>query len=417
MKKDIDLLIAGAAQVLSLDERQSACAKSDAEAAELGTIEDGAVAISAGRIVEVGRARELQAKYEPRERFDAKGGVVSPGLIDPHTHLVFAGSRHREYGLRLRGATYREILEAGGGIHSTVEATRAATEEELVELALPRLAAHRSFGATTIEVKSGYGLDVETELKMLRAIKKLGERQPVRLVPTYLGGHVVPREFLTRRGEYVRLMIEKVIPQVAGEGLAEACDVYVDEGAFSLGEGRLILEAASAAGLRPKIHAGQFSDQGGAELIAELGGLSADHLECISDQGIAAMARAGAVANLLPGAAFSLRSKFPNGRRLIDAGVKVAVATDDNPGTSRTENLPLLGAMAATQMGLTASEAWKAMTVHAAKALGKEASIGALKPGMLADIAIFSIPDFRVFLYHFGTNHLITTVIGGRIIA
>jgi imidazolonepropionase len=330
---------------------------------------------------------------------------------------VFAGSRHLEFGMRMRGATYLEILAAGGGIHATVAATRAAALEELVASALPRLARALSFGVTTMEIKSGYGLDVDTEIKMLEAVRLLGERQPIRVVPTFLGAHVVPKEHAAARQGYVDLLTGAVIPEVARRGLAVACDVFCDRGAFDLAEARAILEAGRAHGLRPKIHAGQFTDLQGPELIAELGGLSADHLEVISDAGAAAMARAGVVAVLLPGAAFSLRDTFPDGRRLADAGVRVALATDDNPGSSRTENLPLMASMGAARMGLTCAEAWRGVTVNAAAALGLEGEAGFLKPGRRADAVILSIPDFRSLIYHFGVNHSAAVLVGGIVAA
>ncbi|MCP4606278.1 MAG: imidazolonepropionase [Proteobacteria bacterium] len=415
MKKKSDLLIVNASQILTMEPELAGPHGTDPEARELGVIEDGAVAVGSGRILDVGGTASILEFYDSSDIIDASGSIISPGLVDPHTHLVFAGSRHIEFGMRMRGATYHEILEAGGGIHSTVQATRAASLDELVSLALPRLKTLLTFGVTTAEVKSGYGLDIDNELKMLLAIKKLSSMQPVQLVPTYLGAHVVPLEFRDRRDAYVRLITREVIPEIARQDLAKACDVFCDEGAFTLDEASKILRAASENGLLVKIHAGQFTEQGGPQLVAQMGGLSADHLELISKEGIAAMADAGIVANLLPGAAFSLCDHFPDGRRLIDGGVTVAVATDDNPGTSRTENLPLMASMAVTQMGLTSPEAWKAITKNAAKALGMEDQVGAVAPGLRADLVIFSVPDFRAFLYHFGLNHAAVVVAGGQI--
>jgi imidazolonepropionase len=236
-------------------------------------------------------------------------------------------------------------------------------------------------------------------------------------VPTFLGAHVVPAEYADRRDAYVDLLVTRVIPEVARRGLAAACDVFLDRGAFDAAEARTILEAGIACGLRPKIHAGQFTDLGGPELIAELGGLSADHLEVISDRGVAAMAAAGVTAVLLPGAAFSLRDEFPNGRRLADAGVRVALATDDNPGSSRTENLPLMASMGAARMGLTCSEAWRGITASSAAALGLSGEAGRLVAGMRADVAILRIPDFRSLIYHFGINHTAAVIVEGVVAA
>jgi imidazolonepropionase len=389
--------------------------ESDPEAAELGAIADGALAIRGGIVVDVGPSEKIRDQYEAVELIDARDHVVAPGLVDPHTHAVFAGSRHLEFGMRMAGASYLEILEAGGGIHSTVGATREATLDELVTQSLPRLASALEFGVTTMEIKSGYGLDESTEIKMLEAVRELAGRQPVRLVPTYLGAHVVPKEYKNRRDDYIDLMTTTVIPKVATTGLASACDVFLDEGAYDLDEARTVLGAAAENGLALKIHAGQFTDRGGPQLIAELGGLSADHLEHVSDEGVSAMSEAGVVANLLPGAAFSLRDHFPDGRRLADAGVAVAVATDDNPGSSRTENLPLMASMGAARMGLTCAEAWQAITVHAARALGAEDRAGTLEIGKPADLVLLAIPDFRAFLYHFGINHTALVIVGGSI--
>ncbi len=416
--QDVDLVVHGASQLLVGEPLPGAPADAtgDPDAVALGVVRDGALAIAGGRIIDAGEREKILDTYRGRRAIDATGGVVMPGLVDPHTHAVFAGSRHMEFGLRMRGAGYVEILAAGGGIHSTVTATRAATRDGLVAESLPRLSRALGFGVTTMEVKSGYGLDVDTELRMLEAVGELDRRQPIRLVPTYLGAHVVPREFGDRRGDYVDLMIGRVLPEVARRGLARACDVYVDQGAFSLEEARALLEAAAGLGLATKMHAGQFTDQGGPELIAAIGGLSADHLEVISDSGIEALAASGAVANLLPGAAMCLRDGFPDGRRLIDAGVTVAVATDDNPGSSRTENLPLMAHLAATRMGLDCAEAIRGVTVNAARALGLHEEIGSLLPGRAADLLILGIPDFRGFLYHFGVNHTKTVIAGGEVV-
>lgn len=413
--REVDLIIRGAAQVLTMEPARFDGPEGDPDAREVGAIAGGAVAVAGGVVVDVGPEERIRDEHRAAEELDAEGGVVAPGFVDPHTHTVFAGSRHLEFGMRMRGATYHEILAAGGGIHSTVAATRAATLDELVELALPRLARALRFGVTTMEVKSGYGLDLENEIKILEAVRILGERQPIRLVPTFLGAHVVPAEYAGRRREYVDLVTSRVIPEVARRGLAAACDVFLDRGAFEPDEAREILGAARRSGLRPKIHAGQFTDCGGPELIAEIGGLSADHLEVISERGVEAMAASGAVAVLLPGAAFSLRDGFPSGRRLADAGVRVALATDDNPGTSRTENLPLMASMGAARMGLTAAEALRAITCNAAAALGLRAEVGALAPGMRADAAILRIPDFRALIYHFGINHTEAVVAGGAV--
>ena len=414
--RDVDLIIHGASQLLTLAPERGDENRDDAELAELGAVAGGAVAVRDGTIVDAAGAEKIRDSYRAEREIDAGGGVVLPGLVDPHTHAVFAGSRHLEFGMRMRGAGYLEILEAGGGIHATVNATRAASLEELVAAARPRLARALGFGVTTMEIKSGYGLDEETEIRMLEAVAALHREGPVRLVPTYLGAHVVPREHADRRGEYVRRVVGEVLPAVARRELALACDVFLDDGAFETDEAREILTAARDLGLATKIHAGQFSDRGGPELISELGGLSAEHLEHVSDAGVAAMAKAEVVANLLPGAAFSLRDHFPSGRRFLDAGVRVALATDNNPGSSRSENLPLMAAMGVARMGLTCAEAVRAVTRDAARALGIEERVGSLEPGKAADIVVLGLPDFRAFLYHFGVNHVRTVVAGGEVV-
>lgn len=414
-KISVDSIIVDAEQILTLSPAVTAGSESDPDIAELGVILDGAVAIRDGIVVDVGTTEKILDVYEGVKAINARDHVIAPGLIDAHTHAVFAGSRHLEFGMRMRGASYLDVLAAGGGIHSTVEATRAAPVEELVSQALPRLARALRYGVTTMEIKSGYGLDEKTEIKMLQAIRALNACQPVRLVPTYLGAHVVPREYENRRQLYIEQMTTQVIPHIARLGLASACDVFLDNGAYDIDEARVVLEAAVAHGLAPKIHAGQFSDQGGPELIAEMGGLSAEHLEQISPDGVAAMARAGVVANLLPGAALSLRDRFPDGRRFVDAGVAVALATDNNPGSSRTENLPLMATIGTTRMGLTCAEAWKGITVNASKALGISDEAGSIVAGRRADLLLLAIPDFRAFLYHFGVNHVALVMVRGVI--
>ena len=414
--KEIDLIVHNAAQLLTMEPGLSQSPQNDKEAVEVGMIPEGAVAIHDGKVVEAGDTETIFSKYKGAKTIDASGMVVSPGLVDPHTHAIFAGSRHLEFAMRMKGDSYMEILAGGGGIHSTVSANRHASQQELIELAHVRMSRALHFGVTTMEIKSGYGLDADTEKKMLRAARALNLEQPVRIVSTFLGAHVVPKEYADNRSRYVDLLVREIIPDVAQEKLAVACDVFLDEGAFTRDEADTILRAAVDVGMRPKIHAGQFTDQRGPELIAELGGLSADHLEVVSDEGVRAMAKGDVVATLLPGAAFSLRDNFPNGRRYIDAGVTVAIATDNNPGSSRTENLPLMASMGVATMGLTCAEAWRAITVNAAKALDLQDTCGSIKPGQSADLVLLAIPDFRAFLYHFGVNHARTVIAAGKVV-
>jgi imidazolonepropionase len=361
----------------------------------------------------VGAERELPSEYRQAERIDAGGRLVIPGLVDCHTHLAFAGWRADEFEQRLQGRTYLEIARGGGGIAATVRQTRAAPEEHLVERAAGFLQEMLALGATTVECKSGYGLDEETELKLLRVYRRLASEQPVRLVPTFLGAHTVPAEFRNNRSAYLDLLIGRLIPTVAHERLATSCDVFVEESAFSIEEARRILRAGQAAGLRPKLHADQLSSGGGAELAAELGALSADHLEHISENGITAMATAGVVAVSLPLASLYLRQAPMPARRLIEAGVSVAVATDFNPGSAPSYHLPLALTLAGTLQGMTPSEALKGATLYAARAVGLEDSVGSLEVGKAADFAVIDAPDVNHWLYHFRPNACAMTVVDG----
>ena len=373
-----------------------------AAAAPFGAIEDAALAIQDGRIVRVGRRAELAGnrahKVEP-----LGGAWVTPGLVDCHTHLVFGGNRAGEYELRLEGATYEEIARAGGGILASVKATRAASLEQLAEQARPRLAALMRGGVTTIEIKSGYGLDIETELKMLRAAKALGESERVRVVPTLLALHALPPEFAGRREDFVRLATESLIPAVADEGLAGAVDAFCEGIGFTRDEVRALFEAAKEHGLRVKLHAEQLSNQNGAALAAEYRALSADHLEHADEAGIAAMAQAGMVAVLLPGAYYALsETRKPPVDLLRKHKVPMAVATDCNPGTSPVLSPTLMLNMACTLFRLTPEEALAGMTREAARALGLQDEIGTIAPGKAADLCIWRVSRPAELCYWIG---------------
>jgi imidazolonepropionase len=370
--------------------------------APFGAIENGAIGVVDGRIVRVGRRSEL-AGYRAR-RVEALGGAwVTPGLIDCHTHLVFGGNRAGEFEARLNGATYEEIARMGGGILSSVAATRAATEEELVEQARPRLDALIRGGVTTVEIKSGYGLDVGTELKMLRAARRLGETAPVRVVPTLLALHALPAEYRERRAEFVRLAVEKLIPAVRREGLAQAVDAFCEGIGFTAEEVRALFEAAAEAGMRVKLHAEQLSNLNGAALAAEFGALSADHLEHLDEAGAAAMARAGMVGVLLPGALYALReTRKPPVDLLRRHRVPMAVATDCNPGTSPVLSPTLMLSMACTLFRLTPEEAIAGMTANAARALGLERQIGTVATGKAADLCVWRVSRPAELCYWIG---------------
>jgi imidazolonepropionase len=380
---------------------------------DIHVVPDAALVWNEKEIVWVGPESELPAQYHGTERVDAGGRLVIPGLIDCHTHLAFAGWRADEFAQRIRGRSYLEIAQAGGGIASTVRQTRAASEAELVERATGFLEEMLALGVTTIECKSGYGLNEETELKLLRVYRRLDREQPVRLVPTFLGAHMVPPEFQNNREGYIALLAQHLIPRIARDKLANFCDVFVEESAFSLEEARRILRAGQQAGLGSKLHADQLTNGTGAELAGEVGAVSADHLECISERGIAALREAGVVAVSLPLAALYLGQQPMPARRLIDSGVAVAVATDFNPGTAPSYHLPLALTLACTLQRMTPAEALKGATVYAARAVGLEGEIGSLEPGKAADLTVIDAPDVDHWLYHFRPNACVMTIAGG----
>lgn len=412
---EADLIVRNIGQLVTMVRSED----DDSPEAQVGAVSDGAVAAAGDTVLWVGPESELEGAVtisKNHRTVDAGGGVVLPGLVDPHTHLIFAGSRHVEFSLRLAGAEYLEILAAGGGILNTVRMTRAASHDELLEGALERAGRLLSFGVTTCEVKSGYGLSPESEIKMLEVARALNEQQPVRIVPTFLGAHVFPEEYREDHEGYVDLLCKELIPEVASRGLAEMCDVFLDRGVFDRGQANRILSKGAEVGLLTRMHAGQFADLGGPELAAEIGAKCADHLEWVSDEGRRAMAESGVVACLLPGAALSLGMSFPKANELREAGVEVALATDCNPGTSRTENLPLMVTLAATAMGLSIEDGIRGITCVAAKALGRDHEVGFLAPGYKADLVVMDIPDYRSLAYHFGVNHARTVVAGGKVV-
>jgi imidazolonepropionase len=383
---------------------------------EIHVIPDAALAWQGDTIRWVGPRRELPATYRAGERFDARGGLVVPGLIDCHTHLAFAGWRGDEFEQRIQGRSYLEIAQAGGGIVRTVKLTRQASEDDLVERCLGFLEQMRALGVTTVECKSGYGLDIESELKLLRVYRRLSDCQPVRLVPTFLGAHIVPAEYRQDRAGYIDLLVNQLIPMVAREGLAVACDVFVEDSAFTVDEARRILRAAGSAGLAARLHADQLTAGGGAELAAEVGARSADHLEFTGDSGIEAMAAAGVVAVSLPLASLYLGQRPMQARRFIERGVPVAVATDFNPGSAPSFHLPLALTLGCTLQRMTPAEALKGATCIAARALGLEDRLGSLAPGMAADFAVIDAPDVNQWLYHFRANACRLSVIGGEVV-
>lgn len=380
-------------------------------------IEDAAIVWEWDRIQWVGREKDLPSSVgRDSSIMDLDGKVVIPGLVDCHTHLIFGGWRADEFEKRILGATYLEIAEKGGGILSTVKHTRDSSSDALVQRALEFLKQMSSLGVTTVECKSGYGLDVENELKILRAYRELERLQPLTLVRTFLGAHTFPAEFKERKNDYVRLVIDEMLPKVASEKLAEFCDVFVEKSAFTMEQARSIFEAGKRLGLRPKLHADQLSDGVGAALASEVGAVSADHLEYTNDEGISAMKRSGVVAVTLPIASLYTRQPPMDSRRFIKAGVPVAVSTDFNPGSAPIYHLPFAMTLGCTMNRLTPHEALKGATIYAARAIAREKLVGSLEPGKLCDFAVLDVPDINNWLYHFRPNSCVMTVKAGKIL-
>ncbi len=381
-----------------------------------GAIRDGAIGITGKHIAWVGAERDLPAGVGARQLLHYEGAWATPGLVDCHTHLVYAGSRASEFEARLKGASYADIASSGGGINATVRATRAASDDALVVASRPRLAALAAEGVTTIEIKSGYGLDTANECRLLHAARRVAADVGIDVRTTLLAAHAVPAEFAGRADDYVDLVCRETIPAVAGAGLADAVDAFCESIGFTPAQTRRVFEAARATGLPVKLHADQLSDTGGAGLAAEFGALSADHLEYASESGIAAMARAGTVAVLLPGAFYALReTRLPPVGLLRAHGVPMAVATDCNPGTSPATSLLLMLNMACTLFGLTPEEALAGATRHAARALGL-ADRGALAVGLRADLVLWEIDTPAELAYRIGGNPCIGIVRGGHIV-
>lgn len=379
-------------------------AKKGKEMQELGVIEDGALLIKDGLIADLGSTKDLVQKYPNIETFDCQGKAVLPGFVDSHTHFIFGGYRADEFSWRLSGVSYMDIMERGGGINATLIPTRQASLESLKEAGEKRLDSMLAFGVTTVEGKSGYGMDFDTEIKQLKAMKELNKEHVVDVVSTFMGAHSVPPEFKGRGDDYIDFIIDEVMPTVAKEDLAEFCDVFTEEGVFSIEQTRKLMTAAKEMGLMVKLHADEIVQIGGTELAAELGAVSADHLLQASDKGIKMLAEKGVVASLLPATAFSLKEPYARARKMIEENCAVALATDFNPGSCFTNSIPLLFALATIYMDMTIEEAITAMTLNGAAAIKREKTIGSLDVGKKADIIILEYPDYRFLNYHFGVN-------------
>ncbi len=388
-------------------------AKSGAAQGEVQVLRDAWVLIEDGKIAEVGTGRPGQAGNA--RILDAGGRLVTPGLVDAHTHLIFGGWRQNELALKLRGVPYLDILAQGGGILSTVTATREATEEELAEKAGLALEEMLSFGTTTCEAKSGYGLRLEDELKQLRAIRDLNEKQPIDLVPTFMGGHALPKCFADDREAYIRMVCEEMIPAVAEEKLARFCDVFCETGVFTPEESRKILEAGKKHGLLPKIHADEIDPIGGSQLAGEIGAVSAEHLIVCPTEGIEAMAKGGTVACLLPATSLYLGATFAPARQMVNTGVPVAMATDFNPGSCPCLNMQLVMNLGCLRYRLTPEEVLTAVTLNGAAAIGMADSVGSVEPGKLGDLVIWDAQDLNYICYRMGSNLARTVIKRGRV--
>ena len=388
--------------------------------ADIGIIRDGALLVRDGVIAAAGTRLEVESLPESRsaEKLDLGGRVALPGFVDSHTHLIHAASRAEEYELKIAGVSYEEIARKGGGILNSVKKLRAATVETLKKRAHAALREFAAHGTTTLEAKSGYGLDVASELKILRLHKELSAEQPLDIVSTFLGAHVVPAEYRSKRGgaqQYVALLTDKLIPEVAVEQVAEFCDVFCDRGAFSVSEAKKVLEAGKQHGLAPRLHAEQLTRSGATQLAVQLGAASCDHLEQVSRADVRALAKSNTVATLLPGCDFHLGlRKYAPARELIEAGAIVALATDYNPGTSPTMSMPMILSLACSQLRMSPAEAIAAATINAAYSLRRDHKIGSLESGKQADIAIFDVDDYREIPYYFGVNKCWMTLKKGR---
>jgi len=410
----VDLLVQNASQLLTVAAQGP---QAGARMGELSMVPDGAVAISRGRIVKVGPTREVRRDVRARRVLNASGRVVLPGFVDPHTHLIFAGSRVGEFEMRVSGASYLDIMAAGGGIMNTVRAVREASEDQLLSQSRPRSDDMLSHGTTTAEVKTGYGLSTQDELKCLEVIRCLDATHPLDLVPTFLGAHAVPEEYAGRGDAYVDLITSEMLPLVAQSGQALFCDVFCDQGAFTLEQSRRVLLAARAHGLGLKIHADEFASLGAARMAAELGAVSADHLVRTPRDEMHALAEGGTIAVLLPGTPFGLAEQhFAAAQEWLAAGAVVALATDLNPGTCYCGSMPFMMALACRYMGLTPAQAVVAGTLNAAYAVGRGERIGSIEPGKDGDLVMLATDDYRDLAYRFGTNLVSTVVKAGKVV-
>ncbi len=414
-KEEADLLIENASELLTIrgGTEKPLLGKS---MRDLDIIRDGSVAIRNGRVIAVGKTEKIKEKFESSEIMDASEKVVMPGFVDPHTHLVFAGSREDEFEMRIEGASYMEILRRGGGILKTVRETRRASKEELLESCRKTLDVMLEHGTTTVEAKSGYGLTTKDELKCLEVMKLANEEHPIEIVQTFLGAHAIPTEYRNSADRYVDLVTEEMIPKVATRKLAEFCDVFCEKGVFDIEQSRRILLKGKEYGLMPKLHADEMTKLGGAELAAEMQAVSAEHMLFSSDDGLRAMAEQGVVAVLLPGAAFTLMmERYADARRMVELGVPVALGTDYNP-SCWVESQQTIISLVCRQMRMTPAEAIVAATINAAHAVNRSHDVGSLELGKRADVIVLNVPNHRFLGYRFGANLVDKVIKDGRLV-
>jgi len=414
-RKEVDLLIENASEVITLQGGSRKPLLGE-QMKNLGIIRDGGLAVNEGKIVGVGKTQEIGRKFEGKETIDASRKVVMPGFIDPHTHLVFAGSREDEFEMRIHGSTYMEIFERGGGILKTVRETRNSSKDELTKSCKETLNVMLEHGTTTVEAKSGYGLTVGEEIKCLEVVETLNKEHPIDIVPTFLGAHAIPPEYKDNADQYINLLIKEIIPVVASRKLAEFCDVFCEKGVFNLMQSKKILQSGKKHGLTPQLHADEMTKLGGAELAAELEAISASHLLFASDEGLRAMAKSGVIAVLLPGASFSLMTgRYADARKMIKWSVPVALGTDYNP-SCWVESQQFIIALACHQMKMTPAETIAAVTINAAHALNRAQAVGSLEVGKKADVAVLNIPNHKFLGYRYGTNLVDKVIKNGKLV-
>ena len=411
----VDLIITNIKELLTLKGDNKPRIK--AAMKDLGIINDAVVVINGGKIQAVGKVADISNKFKPKKIIDAKNKIVMPGFVDPHTHPVFFKTREKEFDMRIQGKSYVEISQTGGGIRASIEGVRKNSEAVLYKLSKKRVKEIMSYGTTTLEAKSGYGLSTESEIKMLKVIKKLGENSPIDIKATFLGAHEYPKKYKDNHSKYIQILKNEMIPEVANKNLAEYCDVFCEEHVFNINESRDILSTARKKGFKIRMHADEIKPIGGAELAAEIGAVSADHLGAASDKGLQAMKEAGVIPILLPGTIFSLGMKsYARARDMIELGLPVAFATDYNPGSCNLANMQMVITLAALEMKMTTAEAITAATINAAHSLEMGNIVGSLEKDKQADLLIMDMPTYKYLPYHFGANNVETVIKRGKII-